>query len=597
MTDILYLLLIPAGAGVLSLLLPRRAKIGAEIIGLLGSAGALFYCVLIYLRYNSFTNAWWRIDGLSRFILLFCGIFGFIITLYSLPYMRKFKKLNEYYGYLLFTIAGSFGVVLANNLILFLALWGFLGLTLYLLVNISDEGSPAAKKTMIIVGGADCLMIFGIVVLILMTFSFRMDQMNVNVSVSPLAALAFVVLALAAFAKAGVMPMHTWMPDYTQCAPTSVAAYLPASLNKLLGIYLLMRLVKDIFKLNNAMQIFLLAIGAFTIIAGVMMALIQHDVKRVLSYDAISQVGYMVLGIGTLNSIGFSGGLFHMLNSAIFTGCLFLTAGSVEHRSGTTDLDKLGGLSRYMPVTFIAFIISALAISGVPPLNGFFSKWMIYQGIIKLGEKSKLWILWIACAMFGSALTLASFMKLLHAIFLGQKADYKKEIKEVNFAMLLPQMFLAALCFVFGIWAFNVPLSKLIYPAVGSVPHFVGWWEPCLATILIIVGILIGAIIYVAGKVKVREEEHPFIGGEILPEEARITGVDFYKTVEEMCVIRTFYGLAKKKLFDIYELCKRMFLYLGSKISKLHTGVLTSYIGWIFFGFIIILFVVWMLKW
>src|SRR4030042_5389712 len=117
-----------------------------------------------------------------------------------------------------------------------------------------------------------------------------------------------------------------------------------------------------------------------------MMSLIQHDLKRLLGYHAVSQVGYMVLGIGTGNPIGIAGGLFHMLNHAIYKSCLFLSGGSVEKKAGTTELDKLGGFAKIMPITFVTFVIASLAISGVPPFNGFASKWMIYQGIIEIGK-------------------------------------------------------------------------------------------------------------------------------------------------------------------------------------------------------------------
>ena len=176
--------------------------------------------------------------------------------------------------------------------------------------------------------------------------------------------------------------------------------------------------------MSAAMNTFLMAIGSLTIVCAVMMALVQHDLKRLLGYHAVSQVGYMVLGIGTGNPIGIAGGIFHMLNHAIYKSCLFLSAGAVEKKTGTTDLDKLGGLSKTMPVVYVAFLIASLAISGVPPLNGFASKWMIYQGIIETGRQgSHLWILWLMAAMFGSALTLASFMKLVHAVFLGQPSS------------------------------------------------------------------------------------------------------------------------------------------------------------------------------
>lgn len=215
------------------------------------------------------------------------------------------------------------------------------------------------------------------------------------------------------------------MPDYGEQADAPVTAFLPASLDKLLGIYLLFRAATGLFQMNGSMQFVLLAVGASTtVLAAVMMALVQHDLKRLLSYHAVSQVGYMLLGIGTGLPLGLAGGLFHMLNHAMYKSCLFLCAGNVETKAGTTDLDRLGGLARLMPVTFTATLIASLAISGIPPLNGFASKWMIYQGLVDLGGQGGFWwVVWLATAMFGSALTLASFVKVLHSVFLRRTAE------------------------------------------------------------------------------------------------------------------------------------------------------------------------------
>ena len=596
MSDLMYLLYIPFIIGLVVLVLPKRARALIETLGFLGSGASLVYAIKVYIKFANYLSDWWRIDGLARFILLFIGVFGFLIALFSLNFMRRFNRLNEYYGYLLLTIGSSFGAILANNLIVLLVFWGFLAFTLYMLINISGSmASSASKKTLIIVGGSDCLMIIAIVFIYLLAHTYRMDGINISVSATKLGAVAFVLLALASFAKAGAMPMHSWIPDCAEFAPIPVTAFLPASVDKLLGIYLLARLVTDLFILNTAMKIFLLAVGAFTVLAAVMMALIQHDAKKLLSYHAVSQVGYMVLGIGTCNPIGIAGGLFHMLNHAIYKGCLFLTAGSVEHRTKTTELDKLGGLARFMPITFVSFLIAAFAISGVPPFNGFVSKWMVYQGLIELGKEGRLWIIWLVSAMFGSALTLASFMKLAHTIFLGQSPNYEKmtggKIKEVGFSMCFPMIALAGLCLAFGIFAFRLPLKNFIYPAVNNVPEVFGMWKPTFATILILIGIVVGFIIYLMGRIKPREEEIPFIGGEVLPEEVRVTGVDFYNTIREMGLLRAIYKKAEEKLFDIYDLGQKFFGFFARGVSRAHVGVLTSYTGWILFGFVVLLVV------
>ncbi|MGB3242668.1 MAG: proton-conducting transporter membrane subunit, partial [Candidatus Omnitrophota bacterium] len=255
--------------------------------------------------------------------------------------MRGRKGLVRYYIYVLLTLTGSLGAVFSNNLIVFVVFWGFLGLLLYLLVGFGQRKNTAytAKKTFIIVGGTDAVMLFGIAIIWHLTGALEMDKISIGLN-SPPAILAYLCLAAGAFAKAGAMPFHTWVPDAAEDGPTPVTAFLPASLDKLLGIYFLARISLDMFRMNLGMNTFLMVVGSVTIVAAVMMALIQHDMKRLLGYHAVSQVGYMVLGIGTGNPVGIAGGLFHMLNHAIYKSCLFFSGGAVEKRSGTTNLDK-----------------------------------------------------------------------------------------------------------------------------------------------------------------------------------------------------------------------------------------------------------------
>src|SRR4030043_302870 len=221
-------------------------------------------------------------------------------------------------------------------------------------------------------------------------------------------------------------------------------ALLPAAIDKLLGIYLLVIIVRQIFVLQSAaLSLILAMIGAATIIIAVMIAMVQHNLKKLLSYHAVSQVGYMILGIATGTAVGIAGGTFHMLNHAIYKCCLFLCGGAVEQQSGTAELDNLGGLGKKMSITFSACLVAALSIFGIPPFNGFVSKWMIYQGVIEMGTTqagglAKLWPIWLTCAMFGSALTLASFVKLIHSVFLSRLPDDLTETKEVSWLQTGP---------------------------------------------------------------------------------------------------------------------------------------------------------------
>ena len=605
MNILLYLIILPIIAGFLCLLVPQKIKRIVEEISLIFSLIIFALTILLFfqkpLAWFYRENLLLQLDNLSSFILIAIGLFGFLISLYSIKYMEGTGRLREYYAYILWTIGASCGVVLANNLILLLIFWGFLGLTLYLLIGINGpNASNAAKKTFIIVGGSDSLMLLGILLIWLRVspqmsiFSLSMDRINIPLF-GGVAIVAYFCLAIAAFTKAGAMPFHTWIPDMAHVSLVSVTAFLPASLDKLLGIYLLVRISTSLFIMNYAMNLILLIVGSITIIAAVMMAMIQSNLKKLLAYSTISQVGYMVIGIGTGNPIGIAGGLFHMLNHTIYKSCLFLCGGAVEQRAKTANLNKLGGLALFMPITFITFLIAAFSISGVPPFNGFFSKWMIYQGIIELGKNGdKMWIIWLVAAMFGSALTLAYFMKLIHAIFLGETSERIKKIeikKDVHWTMWLPMVVLSGLCIIFGVFAYPTALSKFIIPSVSDF-SFTGFWQPGLATLLIIIGIIIGLIIYLIGRVKGVREATPFIGGEAIHEESRVTGVDFYQTIQEMSLFKGIYKKAEEKVFDIYDQGRNLIFFFIEGLKKSHTGILTTYLVWIFTGLIILLLVV-----
>lgn len=598
MNNLLYPILIPVIAGIATLFIPKKVKFAKEAITILVSAVALFLTIRIFmLRPLSMIAGkmlFLKVDSLSGFVILFISLFGFLITLYSFKIMQGKENLNQYYGYLLMTIGVSIGAVLANNLIFFITCWGFLGVTLYLLINLGGPNAAyASKKTLIIIGGTDALMLLGISIIWLKSKTFSIDNISLPLD-NGLAVLAFITLACGAFAKAGAIPFHTWIPDSSEVAPVSVMAFLPASLDKLLGIYFLARISMDIFivRANSAISVFLLTVGAITVLAAVMLALVQHNLKKLLAYHAVSQVGYMILGLGTGNPIGIAGGLFHMLNHAIYKSCLFLCGGAVEHKRGTTELDSLGGLSRAMPITYISCLIAALAISGVPPMNGFVSKWLVYQGLIELGKTGgRLWVIWLVAAIFGSALTLASFMKLLHATFLGQSAGPQCKRDEVVISMWGPMVVLAALCVIFGVFAHQIPMKLFIAPSVPGMIIYPGIWNASLSTGLILVGVVVGIIIYGMGNIKNLRVDEPFIGGEALTEDMRVPGVKFYKTIEDIPILSKFYACAEKNFFDIYDQSAKIVFFLNGILRRLHNGILPTYLTWCLIGAIVLFFV------
>lgn len=601
MKEILYIILLPAFAGLAVALIPERLKTLKSIITFITAVIILYFSYQIFnlkdgkyvfSKIESLSKFFiFNIDPLSRLVLLFIGLFGFLFSFYSIKFIENRFEFKGYYTKFLWTLACSSGAVLSDNLITFIIFWGFLGLILYRFLRGEDERScNAAKKSFIVIGTSDCILILGVAFLYLKAKSYNISEMSIPLE-GWIAISGFVSLLIASLAKAGAFPVHIWIPDYTESGPAVISALLPASLDKLLGIYFLVRICQDIFVLKPWANFLLLLIGSITIIAAVMLALIQHKYKRLLGYHAVSQVGYMVTGIGTGLPIGIVGGLFHMLNNALYKAGLFLVAGAVEKNTNEEELENLGGLASVMPLTFFSALICALSISGVPPLNGFVSKWIIYQALIEYGKQSdlfsNLWFIWLALAVIGSALTLASFIKFITGIFLGRKEEKFSFIKEVNFSMWVPMIIIALLCIIFGILGTSFVVPELLKP-VSNEFGYIGLWQSELVGILIITGIVLGFIIYLLGNLKNLKFKRQFIGGEIINEEFKFQSVEFYKTLNEFKILDFLYKKAKEGWFDVYELSKRIVLFISKELQFLHTGVLPLYLLWIILGILII---------
>jgi formate hydrogenlyase subunit 3/multisubunit Na+/H+ antiporter MnhD subunit len=615
MQVLFYIITLPILAGLLFFLIPEKVRIFKGFLALIVSGIALIFSWLLFVSESrilsasfaipgtntGFLNEWfsgiggfftYNIDHLGKLIVLFIGLFAFLISFYSITYMKERKKLSHYYSYLLITVGCAAGAALADNLILFITFWGILGMTLYLWIKgYDEESSAAAKKTLILIGASDALMIMGIGIIWQMTNTFTISQISLPTN-NAAAVTAFLLLMIGSFTKAGAFPFHSWIPDYAQKAPASSSAFLPASLDKLLGIYLLLRLTMNIFQLNQWLILIIILLGVTTIIIAVMMALVQHNFKKLLGYHAVSQVGYMVLGIGLGTPLGIIGGVFHMINNALYKSGLFLAAGNVESRTGTDNLEVLGGLSKAMPITFIAALIFALSISGIPPLNGFASKWIIYQGIIEFGQGSgianRLWIIWLGLAVFGSALTLASFIKFISGIFLGRQMNGLQTIKESNIFMWLPIAMLSIICIGFGVFATSFVVPQLFAPLIGEF-NYTGFWNAPVVSLLIIISLLLGIVIYLAVSTRKFRLEDSFTGGETLGAAAGFSVLDFYKTLNEFNLLSILYRKAENKWFDIYDLSKKIVLGFSKILSNAHTGVLSQYILWAIIGFILML--------
>ena len=495
------------------------------------------------------------LDKLSRLILVFANLFGFLICLYSKDYMEAKKG---YFSYLLWLLAFSNLEIMSMEFITFSLSWAVSIGILYGLLRLGSSFS--AKKAAVVLGFSYICFIIGAYLYSTFIGSSNMFSSGKIIINSPICWLAFILMLIGALAKIGSGPLHTWIPTAAEKAPIPVMAILPASLDKLLGVYILSRICLDFFVLNEAIMALLLIIGGLTIIFAVMLALVQHDLRKLLAYHAISQAGYMVLGLGTGNIIGILGAIFHMFNNAIYKNGLFLIGGAVEKKRKTFELDKLGGLARYMPLTFLAGLILALSISGIPPLNGFASKWMIYQGTLQgLATTTNVFLRFIYCfaliaAMFGSALTLASFIKFIHAIFLGQdNSKDKLNTGESSFNMLSPLLILSGLCVILGVFS-NSFVNKFIAPSFTFVFDYTGNWNSIVVSLTICLSLILGFILWYSMRQKKVREDVFFVGGESGYSAPSFPATEFYKTIPEMPLMTRFYRVISLEGLDIYNI-------------------------------------------
>jgi NADH:ubiquinone oxidoreductase subunit 5 (subunit L)/multisubunit Na+/H+ antiporter MnhA subunit len=601
MSALLIPIFFPLLVGVLSLAISERTKYLREVLAILASLTAFVVALVLFKERAAFVLPWagfgfefsLRLNSFSAFILSSVTGFGLLIALYSAAFMSSHPGRRWYFFYLLATIGFASGAVLANNLVLLLFFWEGLLITLYTFIALGGKGARAtAMKAFLIVAVCDLCLLVGAGIAANIAKTMDMSAIKIQV-IGGWATVAFILMMIGAISKGGAMPFHSWIPDAAIDAPLPVMAFLPGALEKLLGVYLLARICLDLFVINLPMQLLLMAIGSITILLAVAMALVQKDYKKLLSYHAISQFGYMVLGIGTGNPIGIAGALFHMVNNAIYKCCLFLSGGAVERKAGTTDITNLGGLRRNMPITATCFVIAAASISGIPPFNGFFSKELVVEGALHTGYTLFYW-----AGVVGSILTLASFLKLGHSVYFGERPKAVAQTREAEWPMLVPMVFLSALCLLFGFGA-KIPLAFLIQPSLeqsGIVPEAHLWgFHPGFVFTVAMAALMVAILNHVYGWKRTGK-----------PQKA-VDHIHYAPGLEKI------YDLAARRYFDPYEyglkfvygagrvlfwidrgldwltdtFPTKLVLAFSGATGKAHNGLFPNYLAWAILGLLL----------
>ena len=417
-----------------------------------------------------------EVDALSLFFGLLISTAVFVSCVYSIQYMSHDDNPGQYYTLFLMLSGGVMGLVLTGdifNMFIMVEILTFAAVALTAFRNKAFGALEAAFKYLV-VGciGSTCILT-GVIMLYAQVHTLNFAQLSALIpgNLTPATKVAFALLFVGFSTKAFIVPFHPLAADAHGAAPASISVLISGVLTKS-GIYGIIRLCYFLFQSMQlgTIQFMLVFIGSVSMFVCVTMALAQHDFKRLLAFHSISQIGYVLTAVGLCTAFGISAGLYHAMNHTLFKGLLFLAAGAVLHQTGTTDLGKLGGLSRRMPHTTVLFLIGAFSISGLPPFNGFASKWMVYQAVYqKAVESGNIgFLLVLIIALVTSVLTLASFVKVSQSVFFGQLPEEYSDVKEVGFGMRFAMGIFAVLCVITGLFP-NLVTTYITEPAARAV--------------------------------------------------------------------------------------------------------------------------------
>ncbi|WP_130837889.1 proton-conducting transporter transmembrane domain-containing protein [Lachnoclostridium sp. Marseille-P6806] len=414
-------------------------------------------------------------DALSLFFALIVTAAVFTAALYSFPYMAQDSQPENYYTLYLMLAGSLLGLVLSGDLFNIFVMIEIMTMTAVALTAFRvdyDGALEGAIKYMIVGSIGSSAVLVGIAILYSQLHTLNLAQLALRLpeANSPATAAAFAFLFVGFGSKAFLFPFHPLAADAHAVAPASISMIISGVITKC-GVYGIIRLCYVLWQNMSlpAVSTAVTLIGAVSCFICVTMAFNQHNFKRLLAFHSISQIGYVIAAVGLGSFFGLEAGLFHAMNHTIFKGLLFLAAGAVQHAAGTLDLDRLGGLARKMPRTFLLFLIGAAAISGLPPFNGFASKWMIYQSVFEKAEESgnPVFILVLVLCLLSSVLTLASFVKVTQSVFFGPCRPEYAELRDVSAAMRVPMWILATLCVITGLFPGAVR-NILLAPAAAA---------------------------------------------------------------------------------------------------------------------------------
>ena len=412
------------------------------------------------------------LDPISVMMLVVISTVSLMVHIYSLGYMKGEKGFERYYAFLSLFTFSMLGLVLATNIFQMYIFWELVGVSSYLLIGFyytKPEAVAASKKAFIVTRFADLFFLIGILFLSFYTKTFDFGILTsgdasvfastTGVSFMGVSVMswAMALIFIGGAGKSAMFPLHIWLPDAME-GPTPVSALIHAATMVVAGVYLVARLFPVYILYAPDVLHGIAYVGAFTSLFAAVIACVQTDIKRVLAFSTISQIGFMMVALGVSKmggeeGLGYMAGMFHLFTHAMFKALLFLGAGSIIHAVHSNEMSKMGGLRKYMPFTHWTFLIACLAIAGIPPFSGFFSKDEILTAVFNFNPYFG------ALMTFTAGLTAFYMFRLYYNIFWGKEHKHAHTPHESPFAMLFPLIFLAAVT-VFAGWA--IPFGNFV---------------------------------------------------------------------------------------------------------------------------------------
>ncbi len=407
-------------------------------------------------------------DALSRIVLLSIAIVGFAVLLtlraVTADPVQRFKAVNL----VLIALFGMDATAMASDLFTVYLFIEITAIASFILIGMEKKANAleGAFKYLILSAVASFLMLSGIGLTLLIAGDTGFASIASAFAASPQSLFVRIAICLfmgGALIKSGVVPFHGWLPDAYSASPTPVSVLLAGIVTKATGVYVVMRLSIALFGFAPELREALMALGLISILVGAFAAMAQRDFKRMLAYSSISQVGYIILGVGCATPLAIAGAAFHFFNHAIFKGLLFVNAAAVEKQAGTMELANMGGLASRMPVTGVSSAIAVLSTAGIPPLAGFWSKLVIIVALWNAGRFG-----FASAALVASIVTLGYFLILQRRAFFGRLRPGLEGVREAGAEIVVAEVLLSAITVGVGI-AFPLVLQEVILPLGGLV--------------------------------------------------------------------------------------------------------------------------------